>query len=1017
MVRNTKLVFLFLLLIWTLFGNNGYSQQFGRNKPNYEKFDFKIHESPNFEIYHYLKNDSLVETFASVSERWYQAHQRTFRDTFPRRNPVILYSNHADFWQTNTILGTVGIGTGGVTEALRNRVVMPVMELNSQTNHVLGHELVHAFQYMLLQNKEDSLSLNDVQNLPLWMVEGLAEFLSIGNVDTHTAMWMRDALRQNKFPSLKDMTRNGEYFPYRYGQAFWSFMTGVFGDTIVYPLFRKTAKLGYNKAIKELTGLDEKAFSEAWKKNLTEYYSKFHELRADSLAGKLLIGNKAGKINIAPVISPNGQYVAFLSERNIFGIDLFLADTRTGDIIKTLASTARESHIDDFSYIESTGTWSPLSDRFAFVSFIKGNSVLSIVDMKAKGKTTTLNIEGLPYFSNPSWSPDGNHIVVAGMVDGQGDLFVYNLKTGRVKRLTNDWYSDIQPQWSADGRFIVFVSDRPANGRTYKSKALQLCLFDMDQQDISVLDVFYGAENLNPVFSPNGKSVYFLSNRDGFRNLYSYEFEHGTIYQLTDYLTGISGITAYSPALSVSLRTGDVSYSYYTNNTYSIYMAKPDEFEKREVNSSNVDFSAGILPPKDRVDNVQRIVNDIEFTRVTRIEVKDHPYKPKLGLEYIGNQVGVGVSSNTFGTRTGMAGGVDMLFGDMMGYHRLFTTLALNGEIYDFGGQVAYLNQKKRINWGFAASHTPYRSAAMGYKPDTVFLEQDTLLTTNLVLDVFRAFDKSLTGFVYFPFSTTRRLEFGSGYSFYSFRLDQFHNHYYGGYRIIEEREKLDAPDGYRLGNTYAAYVFDNSYFGIASPMRGRRYRFEIEKTYDALDYHTFMLDYRQYAFLNPTALAFRFMHLGRFGNDAESERMYPLSFAYPTLTRGNSLDNIEGYSTEEGQAYSINQIYGSRILVANVEWRVPLTGPERLSRVKSKLLFTELALFADAGLAWTSLDKPRLKLRAELPSERVPFMSGGISLRVNVFGMMVIEPYYAFPWRGDRFVKGTFGLNFSPGW
>ena len=119
------------------------------------------------------------------------------------------------------------------------------------------------------------------------MVEGLAEFLSIGNVDTHTAMWMRDALRHNKFPSLKDMTRNSEYFPYRYGQAFWSFMTGVFGDTIVYPLFRKTAKLGYDEAIKELTGLDEKAFSEAWKKNLTEYYSKFHELKADSLAGKL----------------------------------------------------------------------------------------------------------------------------------------------------------------------------------------------------------------------------------------------------------------------------------------------------------------------------------------------------------------------------------------------------------------------------------------------------------------------------------------------------------------------------------------------------------------------------------------------------------------------------------------------------------------------------------------------------------------------------------------------------------
>lgn len=1016
MVRNSTFVLWVLMLIFS--GYDSFSQQFGRNKPNYEKFDFKIHKSPNFELYHYLENDSLVETFSSAAEKWYQAHQRIFRDTFPERNPVILYANHADFWQTNTILGSVGIGTGGVTEALRNRVVMPVMELNSQTNHVLGHELVHAFQYKLLQKREDSLSLNDIQNLPLWMVEGLAEFLSVGNTDPHTAMWMRDALRQDKFPTLKEMTRNSAYFPYRYGQAFWSFVTGVFGDTIVYPLFRRTAKFGYARAIEDLTGLDENAFSEAWKKNLTDYYAKFHELKDDSLAGEMLIGRKSGKVNIAPVISPNGQYVAFLSERNIFGIDLFLADAATGKVIKTLSSTVRESHIDDFSYIESTGAWAPLSDRFAFVGFSKGNSVLTIVDMNANRRTTTLPIKELPYFSNPSWSPDGDHIVLSGMVDGQTDLYLYNLKTKDVTQLTDDWYSDIQPQWSPDGRFILFVSDRPAQGKRYKSKSLQLCLFDIQREDITVLEIFPGAENLNPVFSPDGRMIYFLSNRDGFRNLYAYELEQAKVYRLTDYLTGITGITAYSPALSVSSRTGDVAYSYYSNNSYSIYVARPGDFRLREVDPLHVDFSAGMLPPKERVYDINTAnLEGVEFTRASRLAVEDRPYKPKLGLEYIGNQVGMGVSTSTFGTRTGMAGGVDMLFGDVMGYHRVFTTLALNGEIYDFGGQVAYLNQQGKINWGFSVSHTPYRSAFMAYRPDTVFTKQDTLLTTNMTLDVFRAFDKTIGGYVYWPFSTTRRLELGSDYSFYSFRLDRFHNHYYGGYRIGGEREKLEAPKGFQLGNTYAAYVFDNSYFGIASPMRGARYRAEVEKTYGALEYHTAMLDFRQYAFLNPTSLAFRLFYLGRFGNDAESGRIYPLSFAYPTLTRGNSLDNIEGYSTEEGEAYSINQIFGSKILVANAEWRAVLSGPERLSKIKSNVLFTELALFTDAGLAWTSGTTPKLRWRPVSANEAVPFISAGVSLRINLFGMMIIEPYYAFPWRADKFVKGTFGLNFSPGW
>ncbi len=992
------------------------AQQFGRNKPNYEKFNFQIHTSPNFKLYHYLKDDSLVATLSNASERWYRNHQVIFRDTFPERNPLILYSNHADFWQTNAILGSVGIGTGGVTEALRNRVVLPVMELNSQTNHVMGHELVHAFQYLLVQNPKDSLSLNNLQNLPLWMVEGLAEFLSIGHIDPQTAMWMRDALREDKFPTLKDMTRNSEYFPYRYGQAFWSFVSGVFGDTIIYPLFRETAKYGYNEALKSLTALDEKAFSEAWKKNLRDYYSQYHSLEADSLAGRQLIGEKIGRLNIAPVVSPNGNYVAFLSEKNFFSIDLFLADARTGKILRTLASTARQSHIDEFSFLESTGSWSPHSDRFAFVGFSQGGSVLEIVDMNAGRKSAIIEIPGVSYFSNPTWSPNGEEIAFTGMVDGQGDLYLYNLRTKKVTQLTDDWYSDIHPQWSPDGRFLIFASDRPAKGRLYKSKSLQICLLDRVEKGITVLDIFPGAENVNPSFTPDGRSFYFLSDRDGFRNLYRYSFGEREVNQLTDYLTGISGITAYSPAVSVAAKTGEVAYSYYSDNKYSIYLARPEEFSARQVSLSDVDMSGGVLPPGRRFDHVTANLAKVEFVRATSIEGEDVPYKPKLGLEYIGNQVAVGVSTGAY-SGTGMAGGVDAIFGDMMGYHRIFTTLALNGEIYDFGGQVAYLNQKRRLNYGFAVSHIPYRSAVMGFRPDTLITSTDTLLTTNVVLDVFRAFEKNVMGFLYLPFSATRRLEFGTGYSFYSFRHDRYNNHYYQGYYVAEDREKLEAPPGYNMGNTYAAYVFDNSYFGIASPMRGRRYRLELQTTYDALNYQSAMLDFRQYAFLNPTALAFRFLQVSRFGSDAESGRLYPLSFAYPTLTRGNSFDNIEGYASEEGQPYSINQVYGSRLLVTNLEWRIPLTGPERLTPIKSKFLFTELALFTDAGLAWTSVQRPKLQWNPESPYDRVPFLSGGISLRVNLFGYMVLEPYYAFPWRGDHFEKGVFGINLSPGW
>lgn len=995
------------------------AQQFGRNKPHYTAFDFKVTKSPHFELYHYLKKNSGAETFLGTAEKWYEYESTLFRDTFPEKNPIVLYGNHADFQQTTAIMGTIGVGTGGVTEALKNRVVLPLMELNSQTNHVLGHELVHAFQYRMFKNSKDTLSLADIQQIPLWMIEGLAEYLSIGNVDPHTAMWMRDAVREDDFPTLDDLTRGYKYFPYRYGQAFWAFVTGVFGDTVVYPLFLNSAKVGYKKALTSITGLDEKAFSAIWKKNMVDYYAKYKPpLRDDQLAGKLLISNEtSGDINIAPVLSPNGQYVAFLSQKNFFTIDLFLADTRTGEIIRTMSSTAQESHIDDFSYIESAGTWSPAGDRFAFSVFSEGQTKLSIVDLR-NNSTRTLEIPGVSYFSNPSWSPDGTHIVVSGMKDGQGDLFLFNPESGDVTQLTDDWYSDIHAKWSNDGSHVVFISDRPAEGRSYNAKSLQICFLDPKDKSVRVLDIFHGAENFNPVFAPNDKSVYFLSNRDGFRNLYEYDLSTGEVFQHTDYFTGVSGITAYSPAFSISRETGDICYTYYAKGKYSLYLATPDQLLRRKTDPQEVDFGPGVLPPHERIaDLVDAGVERISFHPENAFESAESPYRPKLSLEYIGNEVGVGVSTGAFGTRTGMAGAVNMMFGDMLGFRKIYSSLALNGEIYDFGGQLAFLNQRRRVNWGVSVSHIPYRSAYMGIKPDTLVSGRDTLLTDNIILDVVRTFESSASIFSYLILNTRQRLEAGVSHAKYSMRLDRYQTHYHLGVPIYEMHNKLPSPEGYQLSNIYGAYVFDNSYFGLTSPLRGKRYRAEIEKTFNDLDYHSLTLDYRQYLFINPTSIAFRLMHVSRHGADAESPLLYPLSFAYPTLTRGNSIDNVRGYSNAETGEFSINQIFGSRMLVGNLEWRVPLTGPERLARIKSNLFFTELSLFADAGVAWDASSKPVLKQRAESPEERIPLLSAGVSFRINLLGALILETYYALPWRSDGFGRGMFGVNFTPGW
>lgn len=1002
-----------LVLIHT--GSQLNAQYFGKNKPGYDVFDFEVYQTPNFEIYHYFADDSLIKDLAISAEQWYQMHFNVFGDSINFRNPLIFYQDHADFQQTNTTMGTVSVGTGGFTEGLKNRVVMPIALTRGQTDHVLGHELVHAFQYNIFTSS-DSLSLRNMQNLPLWMIEGMAEYLSIGSVDPHTAMWMRDAVITDDFPSLDDLTKDPSYFPYRYGHAFWAFMTKMWGDTIIKPLFVETSKMGYDRALKKVVGYDSKTISNMWKMaTLTHFKDILKDADKSPVGAKILSEDNAGEMNISPSISPDGKYVAFLSEKDVFTIDLFLAEAETGKIIKKLSSTVHNSEIDAFNFLESSGTWSPDGKQFAFVVFTKGKNKLAIVDVKKAKITNEIEIPGIESFSNPAWSPDRKQIVVAGMKNGYSNLFSYNLETMEVSQLTNDVFTAFQPSWSNDGRYIVYVTDKKTAPVPESEKfTYNIAIYNTDNKSINILDVFEGADNLNPKFSSNGNSIYFLSNRDGFRNLYRYDLETNNVFQLSNYATGISGISKLSPALTVS-NNDKIVYSYYSDGNYNIFKAMPEQFSASEVAKDDVNLYAATLPPYKRmsvgfVDEQLAERPELSFDEGEN-EFKEIPYNPKFKLDYISN-TGVGFGTSRFGTA--MAGSVSAIFSDIIGDNQIYTSLSLNGEIYDFGGSVAYFNQKRRLNWGGALSHIPYRFGYYTPKIDTLNIQGEDVEAINYALDIYRLFETRASLFTFFPISTTRRIEAGISAARYGYRIDRFNNYYDSnfGYALGGSREKLDAPPGFSLMQADLAYVFDNSNFGITAPMQGRRARFSVEKNFGHYNHFSTLVDYRKYFFMNPVSLAFRGYGYGRWGmsNDILLNNLY---LGYPWLVRG--YDNISDYAGDGG-GITIDDLVGSRMVVSNVELRIPFTGPEKLSLIGSKFLFTDLALFFDAGLAWDSEITPKLQWEKENPSDRIPVFSTGVSLRVNLFGYMIIEPFYAFPLQVPD-AGGVFGINFTPGW
>ncbi len=1018
------------------------AQYFGRNKVQYDAFDWEIIRTEHFDIYFYEEERQAALMAGRMSERWYSRLSRIMNHEIRARQPLVLYASHPHFEQTNTTPNQVGESTGGFTEILKRRVVLPLQNTMGESDHVLGHELVHAFQFDVTGQGPNAAGpdIPGAIRLPLWFIEGMAEYLSVGPIDANTAMWLRDGVECDCLPTISQLN-DPRFFPYRYGQALWSFIAGTYGDEIVGRILKVAGRTGSAiGAFQAVLGMSVDSISAMWHEATWEAYEPIVAATdPPDVYGQLIIGSvveadrglvvkrgAGGQQNVAPSISPDGNQLLYLTEAGLFSIDLFLADANTGETLEKVTNTAVDPHYEALQFILSSGAWHPTGVGFALAGVNKGSPVISIVDVERKKLVDEYKFDDLDEVTNPGWSPDGNKLVFSAMQGGFTDLWLYDTETEELRRLTDDPFADLEPEFSTDGTKVVFVTDRFDSdlGRLDFGEN-QLALYNLATDEIETLPNLQG-KNINPSFTPDGRYILFLSDDSGIPNIYRLEVETGQIDQLTNVQTGVSGITSDSPALSVASGTGKIAFSVYWHGPFrwNIYTAESHEAlaaayeqaerERTEQGGEDVAFDQetgvypAILPPEERATDLLALIDNPRIGLADALTFDFGDYNPGLSLDFV-SQPSLAIGADQFGFFVGA--GAQLFFSDMLGNRNLAAAIQINTSAGSLDRstvlQLAYENRRGRWNVGGQLSQLPLISQRVGFglaeTPDGTPVQ---VLTTERFYQV----NRLLLGFVAYPLDRSKRLEFTGGFQNIHFSRDLKTEIFtLGGQRIFDETVDLESPSALLLGRAGVALVYDTSIFGGNGPVLGQRYRLDVSPAIGSISYLNFLFDYRKYwmpAF--PFTLAFRGMTVGRYGSDADDPRLSLLYIGSPSLVRGYNTNSFRAQDCtfpdfDPGginPCSEVDDLLGSKVAVFNIEPRLPLLGP---LGVASRGAFppVDLIAFFDAGLAWTNDQSPAF-LGCDTCT-RSFVTSVGVGIRINLFGLILMEGDFVNPLQRDN--------------